>query len=159
MFSRCSCLGCVWPCDPIDCGTPGVLCPSLSPGACSDSCPLRQWRHPTISSVIPFSSYPQSFPASGSFSVSWLFASGSQSIRGSASASALPMNIQGWSPCCPRNSQGSSPAPQFKSINSSALHLLCGVQFSNLYVTTGEALTLQTFVGKVMSLLFIDYLT
>ena len=72
-------------------------CPSLSPGACSDSCPLSQWCHPTISSsVVPFSSCPQSFPASGSFPMSRLFTSGSQSIR--ASATVLPMNIQGWLP-------------------------------------------------------------
>ena len=70
-------------------------CPSPTPGVCSNSCPLSQWCHPTISSsVIPLSSYPQSFPASGSFPMSWLFASGGQSIG--ASASVLPMNIQGW---------------------------------------------------------------
>ena len=69
-------------------------CPSLSPGVCSDSCPLR---HPTISfSVAHFSSCSQSFPASGSFPVSRLFASGGQSIR--ASASILPVNIQGGFP-------------------------------------------------------------
>ena len=72
-------------------------CPSPSPRACSDSCPLSQWCHPTISSsIICFSSCPQSFPASGSFPVSWLFASGGQSIEASASVSVLPMNIQGW---------------------------------------------------------------
>ena len=64
---------------------------------CSGSCPLSQWCHPTISSsVVPFSSCPQFFPASGSFPVSWLFASGGQSIGASASASVLPGNIQGW---------------------------------------------------------------
>ena len=72
-------------------------CPSPSPGVCSNSCPLSQWCHPaTSSSVIPFSSCLQSFPASRSFPMSWLFTSGSQSIR--ASASVLPMNIQGWFP-------------------------------------------------------------
>ena len=73
---------------------------SLSiPGACSDSCPLSQWCHPTISSsVIPFSSCLQSFPASGSFPMSQLFTSGGQSIGVSASASGLPMNIQDWFP-------------------------------------------------------------
>ena len=71
--------------------------PSSSPGACSNSCPLSQWCHPTISSsVIPLSSCLQSFPRSGSFSVSWLFASGGQSIGASASASVLPMNTQDW---------------------------------------------------------------
>ena len=72
-------------------------CPSSSPGACSNSCPLSQWCHPTISSsVIPFASCLQSFPASGSFPMSWLFALGGQSIGASASASVLPMNIQDW---------------------------------------------------------------
>ena len=72
-------------------------CPSPSPGACSNSCPLNQWYHPTISSsVIPFSSWPQSFPASGSFPMSQLFTSGGQSIG--ASTSVLPMNIQDWFP-------------------------------------------------------------
>ena len=71
-------------------------CPSPSPRVCSDSCPLSWWCHPTISSsVIPFSSCPQSFPALGSFPRSELFASGGQSIGVSASASVLPMNIQG----------------------------------------------------------------
>ena len=69
-------------------------CPSPSPGACSNSCPLSWWCYPTISSsVVPFSSCLQSFPTSGSFLVSWLFASGGQSIR--ASVSILPMNTQG----------------------------------------------------------------
>ena len=73
--------------------------PSLSPGVCSDSCPLSPWYHPTISSsVAPFSSCLQSFPASGSFPMSWLFTSGGQSIGTSALASVLPMNIQGWFP-------------------------------------------------------------
>ena len=74
-------------------------CPSLSPRICSNSCPLNWWCHPTISSsVIPFSNCLQSFPASGSFPMSQFFASGGQSIGASASASALPMNIQGWFP-------------------------------------------------------------
>ena len=74
-------------------------CPSPTPGACSNSCPLSRWCHPTISSsVVPFSSCPKSFPASGSFQTSQLFASGGQSIGVSASASVLPMNIQNWSP-------------------------------------------------------------
>ena len=74
-------------------------CPSSSPGVCSNSCPLSRWCHPTILfSVVPFSSCPQSFPASGSFQMSQLFASGGQSIGVSASASVLSMNAQGWSP-------------------------------------------------------------
>ena len=74
-------------------------CLSPSPGVCSNSYPLSLWCHPTISfSVVPFSSCLQSFSASGSFTVSWLFASGGQSIGASASASVLPMNVQGWFP-------------------------------------------------------------
>ena len=72
-------------------------CPSPSPGACSNPYPLSQWCHPTIlPSVIPFSSCLQSFPASGSFVMSWLFTLGGQSIG--ASVSVLPMNIQNWFP-------------------------------------------------------------
>ena len=71
--------------------------PSPSPEVCPDSCPLSQWCHPTISSsVVTFFSCLLSFPASGSFPVSWLFVSGGQSIG--ASASVLPVNIQGWFP-------------------------------------------------------------
>ena len=73
--------------------------PSLSLTACSNSCPSSRWCHPTISSfVVPFSSCSQSFPASGSFPVSQLFLSGGWSIRASASASVLLMNILGWFP-------------------------------------------------------------
>ena len=71
--------------------------PSLSPGVCSNSCPLSWWCHPNISSsAVPFSSCLQSFPASGSFPMSWLFTSDGQRIE--ASASVLPMNTQGWFP-------------------------------------------------------------
>ena len=74
-------------------------CPSPTPRACSNSCPLSRWCHPTISSSdVPFSSCLQSFPPSGSFPMSQLFAWGGQSIRVSTSASALPMNIQDWFP-------------------------------------------------------------
>ena len=74
-------------------------CPSQMPGAYSDSCLLSQWCHPTISSsVIPFSSCLQSFPASGSFPMNQFFTSGGQSIGVSTSASVLPMNIQDWFP-------------------------------------------------------------
>ena len=73
-------------------------CPSLSPGVCSNWCPLGQWCHPTIlSSVIPFSSCPQSFPASGSFPMSRFFASGGQSIGASALTPVLTI-FQGWFP-------------------------------------------------------------
>ena len=78
---------------------PGLPCPSPFPGVCSISCPLSRWCHPTISfSVVPFSSCPQSSPASGSFQMSQLFTSGGQSIGVSTSASVLPMNTQDWSP-------------------------------------------------------------
>ena len=81
-------------CDPMNLGTP-----SPTPGGYTDSCPLSWWCHPAISSsVIPFSSCPQSFPASGSFQISQLFATGSQSIGVSPLTSILPMNTQGWSP-------------------------------------------------------------
>ena len=74
-------------------------CPSWIPWACPNSCPSSSWCNPTISSsVIPFSSRLQSCPASGSFLMSWLFASGGQSIVVSASASVLPMNLQSWFP-------------------------------------------------------------
>ena len=117
-------------------------CPSQIPGVCSNSRPLSWWWHPTISSsVIPFSSCFQSFPASVSFPKSQLFASGGQSIG--APASVLPMNIQGWRfplgltavpiPCSPRDSQESSPTPQFKSISSSALSLLYGPTLTSLH--------------------------
>ena len=74
-------------------------CPSTTPGIYSSSCPSSWWCHPAISSsVIPFSSCPQSLPASGSFPMSQLFASGGQSIGVSASTSVLPVNTQHWSP-------------------------------------------------------------
>ena len=105
-------------------------CPSPTPGACLNSCPSSRWCHPTILfTVVPFSSCLPSFPASESFQMSQFFTSGGQSIGVSASASVLPMNIQGWFPlgltgltsCISRDYQGSSPTPQFKSIDSSAL--------------------------------------
>ena len=77
----------------------GPPCPSPTPRVYPNPCPSSQWCHPTISSsVIPFSSCPQSFPASGSFQMSQLFASGGQSIGVSASTSVLPMNTQDWFP-------------------------------------------------------------
>ena len=85
-------------CHLMDCSTPCFpVCPLPSPRACSNSCPLSRWCHPTIwSSVVPFSSCPQSFPASRSFPMSQLFTSGGQSIG--ASASVLPITIQGGFP-------------------------------------------------------------
>ena len=76
-----------------------LLCPSVSPGVCSDSCLLNQWCYLTISSsATPFSHCLQSFPIAGSFSMSWLSASGGQSIVASASTLVHPVNIQGWFP-------------------------------------------------------------
>ena len=129
----------------------------------SNLCPLSQWCHLTISSsVIPFSSCLQSFPTSGFFQRSQLFASGGQNIGVSALKSVLPMNTQDWSPLGwtgwislqSEDSQESSPTPQVKSINSSALSFI--LQLSHPYVTTGKtiALTRRTFVDKVMSLAF-----
>ena len=106
---------------------------SPTPGVHPNPFPLSQWCYPTISSsVVPFSSCPQSFPASGSFSKSQLFASGGQSTGVSALGSVLPMNTQDWFPLGwtgwislqSKDSQESSPTPQFKSINSLVLSLL-----------------------------------
>ena len=108
-------------------------CSSPTPGVHPDSRPLSQWCHPAMSSsVVPFSSCPQSLPASESFPMSQLFAWGGQSTGVSALASFLPKKPQGWllqnglvgSPCSPRDSQEASPTPQFKSINSLALSFL-----------------------------------
>ena len=105
-------------------------CLSPTPGVHSNSCPLSRWCHPAISSsVVPFSSCPQSLPASESFP---MFAWGGRSIGVSALAAVLPVNTQDWSPlgwtggspCSPRDSQESSPTPQFKSISSSVLRCL-----------------------------------
>ena len=105
-------------------------CPLPTPKVHLNLSPLSQWYHSTIlSSAVPFSFCPQSFPASQSSPMSQLFTSGGQSIGISASASVLPMNTQDWSPLgCTgwislqsRDSQESSPIPQFKSISSSVL--------------------------------------
>ena len=94
-FSRSVVSDSLWPHEPQDARPPW---PSPTPGACSNPCPLSRWCYPTISSsVIPFSSRLQSFPALASFQMSQLFASGSQSIGISASKSVLPMNIKDWS--------------------------------------------------------------
>ena len=140
-------------------------CPSPTPGACSNSCPLSQWCHPTISSsIVPVSSCPQSFPISGSFQISQLFASGGQSIGVSSSTSVLPMNIQGWFPLRVDWLELLAVQGTLKSLlqhhSSKASIFLHSaffiVQLSHSYMTTGKtiALTRWTFVGKVMSLLF-----
>ena len=132
-------------------------CPSPTPGVHSDSPPLSPWCHPAISSsLVPFSSCPQSLPASGSFPMSQLFTWGGQSLG--ASASVHPVNIQGWfslglvlSPCCSRViSSTTAWKHQFFSAHPSLW------PNSHLYMTTGKtiSLTTQTFVSKMMSLLF-----
>ena len=111
---------------------------------------------------LPCSSRPQSFPASGSFPLSWLFTSGGKNTGASASESVLPVSIQGWFPlgltgsisCCPRDSRESSIAPQFKSINSLAFSLLRGPTVTSLHDYWKNHSIIRTFVGKLMSLLF-----
>ena len=136
-------------------------CPSPTPRACSKSCPLSQWCHPTISSsVVSFSSYLQSFPASGSFQTSQFFTSGGVSA---SIIQFLPMNIQDWFPLgwtgwISLQSKGLSrvfsntTVQKHQSFRCSAFFV---VQLSHSYMNTGKtiALTRQTFVGKVTSLL------
>ena len=135
----CSCLG-TKPCLSVTPWTaahlhyPSLPCKGLSPRVCSNSCPLSQWCHPTISSFVALFYCPQSFLAAGSFPVSQLFISCCQSIGASALASVLPMNIRGWFPLgltdlislSLRDSQESSLAPQLESISSLVLSLLYG---------------------------------
>ena len=117
-------------------------CPSPTPRVHSNSCLSSQWCHPAVaSSVIPFSSCPQSLPASGSFPMSQLFAWGGQSIWVSPSASVLPMNTQDWSPLgwtgwVFLQSKGLSRVfsePQFKSINSSVLSFLYSPTLTSIH--------------------------
>ena len=137
------------------------LCPSPTTGAYSNSCPLSWWCHPTISSsLVPFSSCLQSFPASGSFPMSQFFTSGGQRTLASASASILPMNIQDWFPLELTNwiSLQSRSLLQHHSSKASILHHSPFFidQLSHPYMIIGKiiGLTRWTFVGKVMSLLF-----
>ena len=137
--------------------------PSLTHGACSNSCLSSWWWHPTISSsIVPFSSCLQSFPGSGSFPMSQFFTSGGQSMGISASVSVLPMNIQDWSPLgwtgwISLKSKGLSRVFTNTTVQK---HQFFGafftVQLSYPYMITRKtiALTRQTFVGKVVSLLF-----
>ena len=119
-----------------------TLCPPVPRRVCSDSCPSSRGCYLTISfSAAPFCICFQSFPASESFQMSQLYASGGQSIGASASALVFPMNIQGWfpiwslvwSPCCPRDSQESFLAPQFESISSSVLSFLYGPTLTSIH--------------------------
>ena len=128
----------------------------------SNSCPLSQWCHPTISSsVVTFSSCLQSFRASRSFTMSQLFASSGQSIGDSASVSVLPVNIQDWFPLeltglISLQSKGLSNLVQHHSSKASVFQhsALLMVQLSHPYMSTGKtiALTIWTFVGKAKSL-------
>ena len=142
-------------------------CPSPTPGVYSISCAFSRWCHPnTSSSVNPFSSHLQSFPASGSFPMSRLFTWGGQSTGVSASASVLPMNTQKWFPLggtgrISLQSKGLSRVfYNSSSILQSSSILLCSaffiVQLSHPYRTTGETIALirPVFAGKEMSLLF-----
>ena len=134
-------------------------CPSPAPGAYSNPCPLSRWCHPAISSsVVPFSSHHQSFPASGSFPGSQLFTSGGQRIEISASASVLPMNIQDWFPLgltgwISLQSKRLSSLLQCHISKTSILQ--CSdffiVQLSHPYMTTGKTISLTRwiFVDKV----------
>ena len=117
-------------------------CPSRTPGVHWDSHPSSQWCHPAISSsVIPFSSCPQSLPAWESFPMSQLFTWGGQSTGVSALASFLPKNPRAdllqnglvGPPCSPRDSQESSPTPQFKSTNSLALSFLYSPTLTSIH--------------------------
>ena len=141
-------------------------CPSPTPRVYPNSCPSSQWCHPAISSsVVPFSSCPQSLPASESFPMSQLFAWGGQSTGVSASASVLPMNIQDWLIFFRMDwldllaVQGTLKR-LLQHHSSKASILRCSavftVQLSHPYMTTGKtiALTRWIFVGKIISLVF-----
>ena len=142
-----------------------LLCPPLSPRVCSNSCPLSRWCYLTISSsAAPLSSCAQYFPASGSFPMSQLFASGGQSIGVSALASVLSMNIQDWFPL---GLTGLISLLSKGALNSLLQHhnlkasiLWCSAffmaQLSQLYMTPGKTIALNRwiFVNKVMPLLF-----
>ena len=137
VHSQCCCCSvaqsCATLCNPMDCSFP-------VPHHLPSSRPLHLWGHPAISSSDALFCL-LSFPASGTFPISQLFASDDQNTRASAAASVLPMNIQDWfplrltglSPCCPRDSQESSPATKFKGINSLVLFLLHCPALINLF--------------------------
>ena len=138
-----------------------VPCPSLSPGTCSESCPLSQWCHPTFSSsVTHFSSCPQSSAAWGSFPMSWPFTSGGQSIVSSASAIVFSVNIQEWFPLgftglislLPRNLKNFKSLLQHHSSKAPVLQYSAFfmVQLSHLYMSPGKSigLTIQHLLAK-----------
>ena len=127
--------------DPMNCSTPGLPVHHQLPELTQTQHPSGQWCHPAISSwIVPFSSCPQSLPASESFPMSQLFAWGGQSTGASASSTFqrnprvdLFQNGLVGSPCSPRDSQASSPTPQFKSINSSVLSLLHSLTLTSIH--------------------------
>ena len=146
-------------CDPMDARPP---CPSPPTEVCPSSCPLHQWCHPAMSSCDAlFSSCPQSFPASGTFSMSWLLTSDDQNTG--ASTSVLPMNVQDWFPLRLTGlifllSKGLSGAFSSTTVWRhqffGALPSLWSSSHSHMITGKTTALTIQTFVGKEMSLLF-----
>ena len=148
-------------CDAVDCSMPGS--PSSITGVCLNSCPLSQWCYLSVSSsAAPFFCL-QSFPESGSFPMSWLFASAGQTIGASASASVLPANIQGWFPLGLTGLISLMPKGLSRVFCSTTVWKcqLLGAQpslWSNSYpyMTTGKsiALTIQIFAGTMMTLLF-----
>ena len=151
-------------CDPIWISACPASLSITNSWCCSNSCPSSQWCHQTIlSSVIPFSYCLQSFPASGSFPISWFFTSDGRSIGVSASTSVLPVNIQNWFPwgstgLISLQSIGLSKVFSNTSSKASVLQhsAFFMVQLSHPYLISGETIALirQNFVSKVMSLLF-----
>ena len=137
-------------------------CPSPTPRVYPNLGPLSRWCHLTVSSsIVPFSSCLQSFPASGSFPMTQFFASGGQSIGVSVSTSVLPLNTQDWFPLewtgwISLQSKGLSRVFSNTKVSILQHSAFFIVQLSHPYMTTGKtiALTRWTFVGKVMSLLF-----
>ena len=133
------------------------LCPSPAPGVHQNPCPLSRWCHSTVSSsVIPFSSCLQSFPASGSFQMSQLFASGGHSIRVSASTSVLPMDTQDWSPLEWTVLDLPGVQGTLKSLlqyhSSKASVLLCSAFFM-VYLSYPHVITGETIYLVVLSVL------
>ena len=139
-------------------------CPSPSPRACSNSCPLSWWCHPTISSsVVPFSSCLQSFTVSGSSQISRFFASGGQSTGVSASASVLPENsgliffkIDGLDLLAVQGTLKSLLQHRSSKVSILWCSAFFIVKLSHPYMTTGKTIawTIWVFVGKMMSLFF-----
>ena len=136
-------------------------CPSRTPWACLNSCPWNQWYHPTISSsVFPFSSCLQNFPASGSFPTNQLFAPGGQSIEASASASVLTVSIQDWFPLGWTSWISLKPKGLSRVFANTTVqkHPFFNAQFSlcpnshiHMWLLTGKAIALTrwTFFGHV----------